>query len=370
MSEQTGADAAPERITVLGGGNTSFSIAANLALAGHAVVLWEHPDQAWTIEPIRERRVIHLDGEARTGAAKLAGVTTDAAEALAWSNVVLMAVPAYAHRSFAEACAPHLRPGHLVALLPGTLGSLAFARVLQTHGDRGAILAESDSAPYVCRKTAPDRAVVWGVLTGLGFGVFPAQRTAEVAPVLRALFPGARTYPDALTCGLSSLNPIVHPPGVLMNAGRIERSRGDFYFYEEGVTPAVVRAIEAVDRERLSLGQALGLDLAPVATGYHAAGFGPAGDLWETINGSRMLTALRAPGAVDTRWLTEDVPFGLVTWASLAAQVGVPTPVMDALTVLASAALGRDCRAGGRTAADLGLAGLDPAAIRSYLEAG
>jgi opine dehydrogenase len=132
----------------------------------------------------------------------------------------------------------------------------------------------------------------------------------------------------------------------------------------------VVRTIEAVDRERLHLGQALELDLLPVAAAYHAAGFGPAGDLWATINGSRMLTALRAPGAVDTRWLTEDVPFGLVTWASLAAQVGVQTPVMDALTVLASAALGRDCRAGARTAVDLGLAGLDPAAMRSYVEAG
>lgn len=371
MSEQRiRAANAPERITVLGGGNTSFSIAANLALAGHAVVLWEHPDLAATIEPIRERRVIHLDGEARTGAATLAGVTTDAAEALAWSDVILVAVPAYAHRAFADALAPHLRAGHLLALLPGTLGALAVGRVLRAAGARGVVLAESDSAPYVCRKTAPDRAVVWGVLAALGFGVFPARRTPEVASVLRAIFPGARAYPDALTCGLSSLNPIVHPPGVLMNAGRIERSRGDFHFYEEGVTPAVVRAIEAVDAERLRLGQALGLSLQPVAAAYHAAGFGPAGDLWSAINGSRMLTALRAPGAVDTRWLTEDVPFGLATWSSLAAQVGVPTPVMDALTVLASAALGRDLRVGARTAADLGLAGLDPDAIRTYLEIG
>ena len=36
-----------------------------------------------------------------------------------------------------------------------------------------------------------------------------------------------------------------------------------------------------------------------------------------TINGSRMLTALRAPGQVETRWLTEDIPFGLATWALL-----------------------------------------------------
>ena len=135
-------------------------------------------------------------------------------------------------------------------------------------------------------------------------------------PVLRALFPGATAYGSALEAGLSALNPVVHPPGVLMNAGRIERSRGEFWFYEEGVTPSVVNVIEAVDRERLALGdRRSACDLTPVAEAFHRAGFGPAGDFWAVINGSRMLTALRAPGQVDTRWLTEDIPYGLATWA-------------------------------------------------------
>src|SRR4051794_39906847 len=70
-----------DQITVLGGGNTAFSMAANLALAGCEVLLWEHPNFAHTLDPIRESLIIHLDGAARTGTAKLVGVTTDAAEA-------------------------------------------------------------------------------------------------------------------------------------------------------------------------------------------------------------------------------------------------------------------------------------------------
>ena len=50
----------PNRITVLGGGNTAFSMAANLALTGFEVLLWEHPAFADTIEPIRESLTIHL----------------------------------------------------------------------------------------------------------------------------------------------------------------------------------------------------------------------------------------------------------------------------------------------------------------------
>jgi opine dehydrogenase len=168
-----------------------------------------------------------------------------------------------------------------------------------------------------------------------------------------------------LEAGLSALNPVVHPPGVLMNAGRIERSRGEFWFYEEGVTPAVVNVIEAVDRERLALGAALDLRLTPVAEAFHRAGFGPAGDFWSTINGSRMLTALRAPGQVETRWLTEDIPFGLATWALLGDRLSIETPVMDSLVTLASATLGKDFRSETRGLQSLGLSQMNDESLRA-----
>ena len=355
----------PSRITVLGGGNTAFSLAANLTLAGYEVLLWEHPDFAHTLDPIRDSLTIHLEGAARTGAAKLAGVTTDPAEALAWSETLICSVPSYAHQPFLEQLRPHLKPGHLLALLPGNFGALAFASVLREAGIDSVIVAESDTAPYVCRKSGPDRAVIWGTITGLGIGVEPASQTEEAMPVLRQLFPGAVAYGSALEAGLSALNPVVHPPGVLMNAGRIERSRGEFWFYEEGVTPSVVNVIEAVDAERRALGAALDLNLTPVAEAFHRAGFGPKGDMWATINGSKMLTALRAPGQVDTRWLTEDIPYGLAAWSQLGDRLGVETPTIDALITLASATLGRDYRAQARGLERLGLSGIDDERLRA-----
>ena len=61
---------AGKRVTVLGGGNTAFSMAANLALAGFEVLIWEHPAFAQTIEPIRESLMINLDGAEWSGAAR------------------------------------------------------------------------------------------------------------------------------------------------------------------------------------------------------------------------------------------------------------------------------------------------------------
>ena len=362
-------------VTVLGGGNTAFAVAANFALRGVTVTLLEHPGFAEALSPIRESRSIRLHGVAGEGTGRLARVTTDPAVVVK-DDLLLLIVPAYAHRQFAEFVGPHLRRGQSLVLMPGTLGALEFVECLRAQGreplEEGLVIAETDTAPYVCRRTSPDAATIWGVVSGLGVAAYPAAATQALADRLGSLFTrdgltgspsGVTAYPNLLACGLSAMNPVVHPAGVLMNAGRVERSRGDFYFYDEGVTPAVCGVIEALDRERLALGRALGLSLTPVAEAFHAAGFGPAGDLWATINGSRMLTALRAPGAINTRWMTEDVPYGLAAWAELGDALGVETPVMDALVhlgLVVTDLIGKDA---GRGLKELGLAGLNASSM-------
>jgi opine dehydrogenase len=62
-------------------------------------------------------------------------------------------------------------------------------------------------------------------------------------------------------------------------------------------------------------------------------------------------------GRLDARYVTEDVPYGLVPIVELGRLASVPTPVAHALTVLASAALGRDFIKEGRTLARMGLEG-------------
>ncbi len=358
-------------LTVLGGGNTAFAVAANLQLAGAEVTLCEIAGFEHMTRPIREAREIELTGVANTGTAKLAKVTMDFAEALASTDLALLIIPAYGHRAFAEACAPHLRSGQTVVLMPGTLGSLEFTRIVREAGaPKDVTIAEVDTAPYVCRKLSPTSAHIWGIVNGLGLGVFPATQTERVQRLLEYWFPGLKSYQDVLACGLAAMNPVVHPAGVLLNAGRIEYSRGDFYFYEEGVTPGVCKLIYAVDRERLAIAKAFNQTLPAVDVAFHAAGFGPQGDLWAAINGSRMLTQLKAPGKLDTRWLTEDVPYGLAAWTLLGEQFGVACPVMRSLIELNSAMLGIPFWNSARTPEHLGIAGLSKMDLRTYLHTG
>ena len=256
-------------------------------------------------------------------------------------------------------------PALLQLWYPGHEGGNALADVLFGEVDASGRLPTTfpmriEDNPTHTTYPGENGRVIYGEGLFVGYRYYDHKR-------IEPLFPGIQVYPDAMACGLSSMNPVVHPAGVLMNAGRIERSHGEFYFYEEGVTPAVVRAIMAVDEERRAIGELLGYELMPVNEAFHQAGFGPRGDLWAAINGSYMLTRLKAPGSLESRWLTEDVPYGLAAWVSIGRQFGVATPVMESLVNLATPVMGFDGFEAGRGVEALGIAGLGRDELKEFL---
>jgi opine dehydrogenase len=74
------------------------------------------------------------------------------------------------------------------------------------------------------------------------------------------------------------------------------------------------------------------------------------------------------PASLHMRYITEDVPYGLVGWASMGRQWSVPTPTIDALIQLASVIERVDYRQHGVTAKSMGIEGLTPAAVRSLVD--
>ena len=64
---------------------------------------------------------------------------------------------------------------------------------------------------------------------------------------------------NILHTGLNNMGAVFHPALTLLNAGRIESTRGDFQFYIDGVTPAVGRVLEVLDRERVTVAFAGGV---------------------------------------------------------------------------------------------------------------
>jgi len=363
--------AVQQTIAVLGAGNGGKAVAADLALQGAAVRLFEWPEYAASIAALIERPVIEAEGVV-AGAAELQGATTDLAEAIAGADLIVVCVQGLAHERLARELAPILPEGATVLLNPGsTGGALEFRRIFAECGARQpAALAETGTLTH-CARAVGERGVRVTLRVGLvAFAALPAIRTDELLGGLQRHFPGLRRRADVLEVALCNGNPVIHPAIVLANLGAIERSAGAHRFYAEGVTPGVARLIEAVDRERLAIGAALGYELMTEPEMCVAQGYGDSTDYYECYARSRVFSDLLSPASIDHRYLHEDVGLGLVTYVSLGDMLGVPCPRTRGLVELASAVTGRDYLSEGRRSATrLGLAGLSAEERRAFLEA-
>ena len=114
------------KIAVLGGGNGAHAAAADLALRGFEVNMYEDERFAGNMQEVFDTGKIELSGAAGAGMAELALVTSDLAAAIEGVKVILVAVPAFAHATYAAKLAEVVAPGQIVVVLPGTFGSLMF----------------------------------------------------------------------------------------------------------------------------------------------------------------------------------------------------------------------------------------------------
>lgn len=356
------------RIAVLGGGNGAHAAAADLTLRGYEVNLYEDERFAPNMQTVFDTGTIELSGAAGQGTAKLAMVTSDLEAAISDVRLILVAVPAFAHGAYAEKLAGVVRPGQIVVVLPGTFGSLMFWRAFREHGVEGVTVAETNTLPYATRLLGPGKSLVMSRFDPLKVGVMPASRTDEVMAELDGVFPGIEAVESVVACGLSSLNPIIHVPGCILNAGRIEYAKGDFHFYTEGFTSCVARLTDAVDAERIAL-----LDAFGYASDIAAHGVGGAVEtdsIEEAIASDPNFAKIVGPDSLKNRYYSEDISYGIASWAKLAHLVGVATPVMDSLVSLGGVLLEEDCWETGRSLEDLGIAGMSLDELKSYLAEG
>jgi opine dehydrogenase len=231
-----------------------------------------------------------------------------------------------------------------------------------------------DNYPYSCWRLSPTRIRPIVRKRWLQVATFPGSRIGEVFPRLSPLFPEAVAAPNVLYTGFTNANAMLHVANCVANAGRIES--GDTYkFYAEGVTPAVARLYEAINGDRVAVAAALGASVPNLADWFDRV-YGVRGAaLVETCqlltyNSDGPYQATGTPKSLDHKFITEDVPTGLIPMSALGAAAGMRTPVIDALIEIVRNMTGKDFAAEGRTLERLGLGGMDGSQIRRVMEEG
>jgi opine dehydrogenase len=361
-------------IAVLGAGHGGCASAADLTARGFTVRL--HARREATLAPLRAAGGITARG-VHQGFFPIPIMTTNVAEATAGADLIMLVVPSVAHGYYTDALARLIDGSVPIFLNPGhTGGGLHFLNELRRAGYRGSVKSgETVSLTYVTRMEGPATVGIYSYMRNQSFAALPGRHADQIFALVNAIYPETIMASSVLETALINMNAVFHPPGMILNAGWIQRTNGNFLFYKEGITDAVGRVAQAVDDERLAVAKALGVPARSFLESFYAAGLTTdearhSGSIGRACEASAPNKTIKSPPSLDHRYLHEDVGYGLVPFAAFGQLAGVPTPTIDGLIRLASIATGIDYCTQGLTLSKMGLQGMSVAALHRFIETG
>ena len=363
---------AEKKFAVIGAGHGGKSMAAHLALMGNSVNIFNRSSQ--NISMISSRGGIMLESfdSPSPRMSNLNKITSDIKIAIAGVDIIMVVVPSSAHANIATIMAPHLKNSQIIILNPGrTCGAIEFVKVLHDNKCKAKpIVAETQSLVYASRSTGPADAKIFSIKDAVPLAALPSTQTKTVLDSIQNVYPQFIDGDNVLRTGLDNIGAIFHPALSILNAGRIESTQGNFQFYIDGVTGSTARILEVLDRERITVAAALGVN-AMTAMDWLVMAYDAKGShLEDAIKNNLSYYGIRAPTTLEHRYISEEVPMSLVPISELGLKFGVTTRGINAIISLANLIHETDYRTRGRTLNKLGINDLSVTELKQYVTKG
>lgn len=345
------------KIAILGVGNVGCATACDLASRGHDVTLIKtstsRNDENYCFIKAHNNQIILNDLDGKVVSAQISNLTRDIS-CVSNSELILVMTQTTYHESIIKRIVPYLHKNQIILFNPGYF---ATAYMLKYKAPNGVIIAEAESSFIDCRLQEYGRINVSFRNVRNPIGVYPTSKVQIVQSVFEKLGFPFSYLSSVIEAALHNPNLIVHTVGAIMSIPRVEKTQGDYYMYHEVFTPSVWKLLEKLDEEKMNVLSALGFERIPYV---EACKFRNSLDdskdakevFFEYANDPN---SVKGPTSVDARYITEDVPQGLVLLETLGDHLGVMTTISTSLINIASAALGYDLRLNGRTINNLGM---------------
>lgn len=343
-------------ITIVGAGHGGTTVAADLKSKGHHITLLKtseklHLDHYEYL--LRHNGNVTIQHDEKTSdVVQLDLLTRDYSIAFNKADLVILYVQTNFHEDVIQKMAPYLHNGQMILCEPGYLSTAYF---IKHTSDKRLTVIEAESSPIDCRIESPGHVRVLFKNVRNPIGVYPKARSDEILRDLAPLGYRFTRLGSVIEAAIHNPNLIVHTVGAVMSIPRIEYSKGEYWMYREVFTPHVWNIVKSLDGEKMEVLEKLGFERLPYV---EACKFRNAEDLsrdgTEVFFDYAQNSSPKGPTTPDTRYVTEDVPEGLVLLESLGKVLGVPTPTCAGLINIASAALSRDFRREGRSVERLG----------------
>jgi NAD/NADP octopine/nopaline dehydrogenase, alpha-helical domain len=355
------------QITICGGGNAAHTLAGLLSsrpdLSVSIYAPYDHEAERWQAGLQRNGGILVCTPE-RNILGKPQAVYSDARLAVQGSQLVLLALPAFAHELILEQIAGHIAPGAWVGALPARGGfDICIRNVLKERLDEMTIFG-FQTLPWACRiQEYGQRVSILGTKAQVDLAVWPSKQAPELTARLHEyLGIPLNAIASFLSLTLADTGQLIHP-GIMY--GLFHDWDGQAYsqprpFYQ-GVDEQAAETLEQMSQEVQALRAALeraapGLDLSaarPLVEWLRRSypeSIEDNSTLQSSFVTNRSYAGLLAPmygeGAgfmpdFHSRYLSEDVPYGLLVTRGIAELAGVETPVVDQVISWAQSRLGR-----------------------------
>lgn len=344
------------KIAVLGAGNVGCAIAADLSLKGHNVALIKtsHSMHDDNFEHIAKSGKFTLNEFGTEKTAEIHSTSRNLAD-ISGADIIIITTQTTYHEQLIKKISSFLSPEQILLFIPGYLST---AYVLK-YCKKNIAVVEAESSFIDGRITKP------GVFT-VGFrnvrnpvGIFPLARKSEIIEKLNQLDEKLVYLDCVIEAALHNPNMIVHTLGSILSIPRIEIAKEDFCLYHEAYSrnnTHTWQALESLDLEKMNVLESLGFEkLSYVDACKYRNSLNDKEDSKEVfLRYAEMETRAKGPAKINSRYITEDVPQGLVMLESVAYSQKIKCPVTTGLIELSSAALGKDLRLEGRTLQKLG----------------
>lgn len=346
------------RIAICGGGNLAHVLAGLLSQSkGLEIRVLTRNPRLWD-EAIRVR-----DDRGRVTAGRPCSISSHAGEVVSGADLVILALPAFARTAVLKTIAPHLTGDVWIGSFPGSGGFDWMAKdALQGASARISIFG-AQRVPYISRIIRYGREVFGSPKKeGIAIAAIPQSRSREIASILEDVLQMPVTcLNNFLEITLATSNPILHPARVYTlfhdyRAGRFWREPILFY---EGWDDAASELLIRMDREVHGIFARIPLDLSGIAPLLKHYGVRNARELTRKISGIASFKGIPTPmleegnGFVpdfNSRYFTEDIPFGLLIIKGVAVTTGAATPAIDTVLAWAQEMMHKQYIVGGKLA--------------------
>jgi len=359
-----------QSLVICGGGNAAHALAvvASRTFEGDIDWLVSTEEKAEVLRQGLAAGGLYSTGVISGTADRVRRVSANPAEVIPNADIVLIVVPAFAHAHVFRRITPYLDHETLLGCMP-TRGGFEFdvTHVTRSHyGGLPPTIFGLQTLPWSTRVKALGREVHIGALKQEVFlAALPAAKAPAIAARLSRIL-GTRVIPTQTLLGLTLGNPGQFIHSGLMY-GHFHAWRGEEF--DEAAIPMLYaeasdetgEIVEELSNEAIAIARRIeaesagALDLLPAVLPIHEWLRSVYGHV--TADTSTVATCFRT-GPIqarkapmiqsrtgrfvpnfDYRYLSEDVPFGLVATRALAEIAEVPTPTIDEVIMWAQGAL-------------------------------